>query len=748
MLGRCLLAALLGWFALIAEAAPATSVYGVTNGNDSAAATNQSPGGSASSGFNRNTSSAADNLDPIDWNRAQILYRQFREGRQLSSADQAYLDRAKAAHAKANQSPSRSGATSDPGVPSARVSTGLTPLDQMTARDNYKGQDGGLYGGGENQPPALHLQWALAESEKIIPLDAAGQPSAQGKIGLLSVGMSNTTMEYARFKQLADADPAKSANVIVLDGAQGGQTAMRWADPKSALWPKVDERMQAAGLSAKQIQVAWMKPAEARPAQYGEFPRHAKQLQENLVKSLANLKEKLPNLRLVYLSSRIYAGYATTALNPEPYAYEEAFAMRWLIQDQMAGKPELNWDPARGAVKAPLLLWGPYLWADGMNPRQTDGLTYARQDLSPVDGTHPTDSARAKVATLLLNFLKTDPTAKVWFTSKASAKPADTPSAPEAKWHPGHYAFIQFKALDERDFYEGFRGIQKGYTWRSLEPEPDHYDFSEIRADLALLGRHGRRLVIQVQTKTFGAGQNYCPDYLSGPAYGGGVYRTRWGSFNPLIWNEPVNRRLNALYTRLGRALDREPFLEAVVIPESATTFDPGDREQLHYTTDAYARAVESGMQALKDAFPATVVIQYVNMPPEVTPALADYAKTHGVGFGGPDVYPHDPVLTDPQRGVYRLYAPLSGIVPLGAAVQPNDYTQKTAFRGAGGETPVQEIYEFGRDQLRLNYIFWSPRSGYFEKVQAMMAAPSFPKDPAGGLSPVLPKSLGVTGSR
>ena len=50
MLGRCLLAALLGWFALIAEAAPATSVYGVTNGNDSAAATNQSPGGSVRRG--------------------------------------------------------------------------------------------------------------------------------------------------------------------------------------------------------------------------------------------------------------------------------------------------------------------------------------------------------------------------------------------------------------------------------------------------------------------------------------------------------------------------------------------------------------------------------------------------------------------------------------------------------------------------------------------------------------------------
>src|SRR5260221_5520050 len=41
----------------------------------------------------------------------------------------------------------------------------------------------------------------------------------------------------------------------------------------------------------------------------------------------------------------------------------------------------------------------------------------------------------------------------------------------------------------------------------------------------------------------------------------------------------------------------------------------------------------ESGMQALKDAFPATVVMQYVNMPPESIQTLADYSKLHGVGF-------------------------------------------------------------------------------------------------------------------
>jgi hypothetical protein len=330
----------------------------------------------------------------------------------------------------------------------------------------------------------------------------------------------------------------------------------------------------------------------------------------------------------------------------------------------------------------------------------------------------------------------------------AKAGAAASISETGAKWHPGHYAFVQSAALDERHIWTEFRGVQKTYTWRDLEPEKDRYDFAAIRADLAFLSKHDQRLVIQVQTKTFGGGQNDCPAYLSAPEYDGGVYRTRWGSFNPIIWNEKVNERLNALYTQLGSVLDREPFLEAVVIPESATTFGNADREKLHYTGEGYVRAVEAGMQALRDAFPTTVVMQYVNMPPEAIEPLADFAKMHRVGFGGPDIYPTDPVLTNPQRGVYRLYAPLSGIVPLGAAVQQNDYTQKTAFRGGGAETPVREIYEFGRDRLRLNYIFWGTRAGYLEKVRAMIAEPAFPKDPAGGLNAARPKSITEAGGR
>ena len=58
--------------------------------------------------------------------------------------------------------------------------------------------------------------------------------------------------------------------------------------------------------------------------------------------------------------------------------------------------------------------------ADGETPRKADGLIYKREDLRENDGTHPSDTARQKVADLLLKFLKSDAPAKSWFVRSAS----------------------------------------------------------------------------------------------------------------------------------------------------------------------------------------------------------------------------------------------------------------------------------------------------------------------------------------
>ena len=169
-------------------------------------------------------------------------------------------------------------------------------------------------------------------------------------------------------------------------------------------------------MTVAQVQVAWLKQANIQPTE--PFPKHAEKLAADVTTIIQLLTQRFPNLRLVYLSSRIYAGYATTPLNPEPYAYESAFAVRDVIDQQIAGGAALNYDRSRGAMKAPLLLWGPYLWADGLTPRKSDGLIWTRDDLRE-DGTHPSaTSGREKVAQLLLAFLKNDATARPWFVAK------------------------------------------------------------------------------------------------------------------------------------------------------------------------------------------------------------------------------------------------------------------------------------------------------------------------------------------
>lgn len=410
---------------------------------------------------------AADPPADIDWNRARQLNQRAQKGETLTSDESAYLARAKEARrqgitpeaaARANspaQAQSESanlrrarallekqnngqsltdeeksfvermkeqrGRVRPPAVESeGKKSVGLIPLIEMSAQDRYKDEDGGLYGGGQNVPPTAHALVAAAESARIRPLDADGKPSPDGKIGLLSIGMSNTTQEYSKFKELADADPDKAASVVVVDGAQGGQDAAKWNDDQSGTWRTVEGRLRAAGITGPQVQVVWMKHARIGPARFGEYPKHAEELADHIIGSLQIAKKRFPNLRVVYLSSRIYAGYAATQLNPEPYAYESALAVRRVILSQIKADPRLNYDRSKGEVKAPLLLWGPYLWADGMTPRKADALVWKREDLGG-DGTHPSPiSGREKVARLLLAFLKVDPYAKPWFVRVAA----------------------------------------------------------------------------------------------------------------------------------------------------------------------------------------------------------------------------------------------------------------------------------------------------------------------------------------
>lgn len=369
--------------------------------------------------------SAAD--EPLDMAKVRRLRQRAQNGEKLTPEEQAYYERGKAARKQGDTKAKKAAPASAAVTDSPKTSSGLVPLCDLGAGQKYKGEEGGLYDGSANTPPVAHLNAAMALAAKIQPLDAAGKPSREGKIVLLTHGMSNTTNESQRFIEVANADPRKNPAVLIVDGAQGGIDSRQWVSGKPGRtgvnpWDRLEQRIKSAGATPEQVQVVWMKHAVARVGQFGEFPKHAQQLKNDMGQIVQMLKQRYPNLQLAYFSSRSYGGYATTELNPEPYAYESAFAVRWLIQDQIKGNDLSSSDSlSYSAGKAPLLLWGPYLWADGEKGRQAGDLAFQRSDYRD-DGTHPSETGRQKIAEQLLKFFATDPTAVSWFT-QARTKP-------------------------------------------------------------------------------------------------------------------------------------------------------------------------------------------------------------------------------------------------------------------------------------------------------------------------------------
>ncbi len=263
----------------------------------------------------------------------------------------------------------------------ANTSVGFTPLTDIGAGD--------LYSGG-NTMPAAHA----AAAPTVNPIS--------GTIGVAVLGMSNGSQEWESFMVSAafrnDLNPA----LRFANGAVAGQTMSSWANPTAKVWDTSLDRIQSDGLSASQVQVVWMKMGSQLPELPGSQSERVEQERQWLLAVLDNAKAKFPNLRQVYLSSRIYAGYGISPSHAEPQTgYDNGLAVRAVVADSVAGNAAV-WSA-----------WGPYLWADGLAGRN-DGLSWDCTHFES-DGIHPSTVGESQVADLLLDFFTSEETACGWF---------------------------------------------------------------------------------------------------------------------------------------------------------------------------------------------------------------------------------------------------------------------------------------------------------------------------------------------
>jgi hypothetical protein len=173
--------------------------------------------------------------------------------------------------------------------------------------------------------------------------------------------------------------------------------------------------LKANGLSFRQVQVAWVKLSRADNAanMLPDTNADAYNLKRDLGNVMRTLKTRFPNLKQVYLSSRVWGGYTGSTIT-EPYAFETGLAVKWLIAAQInqmrnggvsvesSTAPGFSGDLNYSTGVAPWLAWGPYLWANGNNPTSASATWFGNVSGALYTGTVASETTSTFTQTLTL----------------------------------------------------------------------------------------------------------------------------------------------------------------------------------------------------------------------------------------------------------------------------------------------------------------------------------------------------------
>lgn len=265
----------------------------------------------------------------------------------------------------------------------------------------------GLYPQGKNEIPDSHLQAGLRVAAAIQPLDVEGKPNAtDGRILALVMGHSNCSMYFNSLQDHLEGHSDRlNPRTEIINAAVGGQQLPEIRQLKGLVWDRAHLSLSLLDSSPKQVQVVFLHTTyhcahnyDHRPP--GPFPETMQRMQQDMAAVLAHCLRLYPNLRVAYLTCdgfRHYTGF-------EPHVWQEAFAVKWLIESQIKGGERTSFEDDAGQPRRlPFLQWGPYFW------NNTWDRTYFT-----TDGVHPASKARVIFVDKYWRFLQSDKIARTW----------------------------------------------------------------------------------------------------------------------------------------------------------------------------------------------------------------------------------------------------------------------------------------------------------------------------------------------
>lgn len=300
-------------------------------------------------------------------------------------------------------------------------STGNIPLVDLKTGFYLGAYQGGLYPGGKNTPPKVHLKKGLQISKGIKPLDSLGNVNyAEGKIVFAGFGGSTTGEPFNHLIEITMTDSAMNPCLYLLNATNAGEGMEGMTLDNPNYWDIIySNRLEPKGITPEQIQIAWLFQG-SRADTIFDMPAYAETIKDRIRVSLNSMWVQYPNLKIVYVASPYYGGYADPTFEiyksiHEPGAYRCGFGYKWAMEAQITGDPNFKY-MAPGKVM-PYMIWGPYTWTDGIKPRDYDSLYWNCEEDFSFDGGgfHLNGAGKDKLAHIWNDFFKTDTLSEIWY---------------------------------------------------------------------------------------------------------------------------------------------------------------------------------------------------------------------------------------------------------------------------------------------------------------------------------------------
>ncbi|KAK4065640.1 hypothetical protein Trihar35433_7760 [Trichoderma harzianum] len=266
-------------------------------------------------------------------------------------------------------------------------------------------------------------------------------------------------------------------------------------------------------------------------------------------------------------------------------------------------------------------------------------------------------------------------------------------------------------------------GFQALYSWKSLEPAENEYDFSNIRDDYEKVLAKGKKFWVQLQDRSFNASVDPVPKYLKTPFYNNGSAPACDGTAcdtNFTItgwvaqqWNPRVRHRYQSLLSALAEEFDGK--ITGINLPETSISVTEGTN---NYTDESYFLGELDNAGYAAHAFKKSYAVQYVNFWPDgwnntnnrFTDSFNFYAK-HGVGVGGPDLIPNKPV----QEANSYVYIPMyHDEVPI-TVVAFQEPDLKEINNKTGNPFTKEELVDFAVNELHVDIVFWTVEAPWLQ---------------------------------